>query len=347
MSLNLEDIAELAGVSRSTVSRVINGRSDVSEKTRERVLRVIEEHNFRPNHAARSLVTHRTQTIGILVPQPVTAFNSRYFPTLLQGVGDVTHERDYATLLWWGQPGEEEERFSRRILQQNQLVEGLILASHTIDTGLVQRMVQTKIPFVMVERATQFADKISYVTIDNVSAAQDAVEHLIRLGRRRIAHISGLLTNIDGIDRLAGYRNALEKHGIPFDEQLVLEGEFNFRSGYRCMKHLLAYDIDAVFVANDDSAVGVLQALYESGVRVPDDIAVIGFDNSTATFDYAPQLTTVHQPVQQKGAVATALLLDLIEGVVKDPQHVVLPTHLVVRHTCGAHASERSDVSST
>ncbi len=336
MSLNLEDIAKLAGVSRSTVSRVINDRSDVSESTRKKVMRIIDEHNFRPNLAARTLVTQRSKVIGTLLPQSPTALSSLYFPNLLEGIGDTTHQRDYATLLWWGQSGEEEQRFTKRILQKNQLMEGLIIAAHTLDNSLIQRIFETKIPFVMVERPAIFNDQINYVTVDKVAGAKTPVEHLINLGRRRIGHITGILVNVDGMDRLTGYRNALERHNLPMDPDLIVEGHFNQKFGYLGMKQLLKQGVDAVFAGNDDSAVGALQALREARVRIPADVALVGFDDVTSALDFAPQLTTIHQPIRQKGALATALLLDLIEGKVKSPQHILLPTHLVIRQSCGA-----------
>ncbi len=337
MTLNLEDVAKIAGVSRSTVSRVINDHPNVSDSTREKVLKVIEEQNFRPNLAARTLVTQRTRVIGVLTPHSVAVFTPYYFPVLLQGIGDTTHERDYATLLWWGQSGDEEERFSRRILLQNRLMDGLIISSAPVDDPLIPRMLESKIPFVLVERATRFTDQISYVTVDNVQAAQMAVEHLIKLGRRRIGHITGALNNIDGIDRLTGYHNALQKHNIRYDPPLVAKGEFTRRSGYSGMNELLSRGVDAVFAGSDDTAVGALQAMQERGVRVPDDIALVGFDDLPTALDFKPEITTVHQPIQEKGARAAALLLDLIEGVVDRPQHVLLPTHLVIRESCGAH----------
>lgn len=338
MSLNLEDIARLAGVSRSTVSRVINDQPNVSENTRQRVWQIVEEHNFRPNLAARSLVTQRTRVIGIFYPHPLQAFTPYYFPTLLQGIVDTTHDRDYATLLWWAQSSEEKERFSKRILQQNRLMDGLIIASAPIDDPLIQRIVELEIPFVMVERPTRFEDKIGSVTIDNVKAAQVAVEYLISLGRRRIGHITGAMNNIDGRDRVTGYRQALEAQGLPFDPALVVEGKFNRNSGYLGMKELLTRNLDAVFAGNDDMAVGALQALNEAGVRIPHDVAVVGFDDLPTALESSPQITTVHQPIQEKGALATGLLLDLIEGVTEEPRQIILPTHLVIRQSCGGPA---------
>ncbi len=331
--MNIEDIAKLAGVSRSTISRVLNNRSDVSERTRQKVMRIIEENNYRPNPAARTLVTQRTRVIGVLVPHSVTSFASPYLPTLLQGIDDASHQRDYATLLWWGKYGEEEERFTKRILHDNPLMEGLIVAFHNIDNALIGRMVETGIPFVMVERPGQYIDQISYVTIDNVKAGRVATEHLISLGRRRIGHISGPMQTVDGIDRLTGYRYTLDRSGIPFNPDLVIEGQFDIDGGYMAMKELLKQNVDALFAGNDDTAVGAMQAIREAGLRIPEDIAVIGFDDLQPALSFGMKLTTIHQPVRQKGATAAALLLDMIEGNAPEPQRIILPTSLIVRES--------------
>lgn len=337
---NLEDIARKAGVSRSTVSRVINDEPYVSDRTRAKVRAIIEAEGFSPNPAARMLVTQRTRVIGVVIPHTllVTFQDPYYYPTLLQGVSETTNERDYATLLWWGQSYDDEDRFARRILQQNRLMDGLIVASPTSDDPLIPRLVDLGMPFVMVERPTISADRISYVSVDNVQAAQNAVTHLLGLGRRRIATITGALDNVDGQDRLTGYRNALQNHGIPFDPALVAEGRFTHQSGYIATRKLVKSGIDAIFAANDISAQGALDALSDAGLRVPDDIAVIGFDDLPNAVQSTPQLSTVRQPIQQKGIVATNLLLDLIEDKVQGPRQILLPTQLVIRQSCGAMA---------
>jgi DNA-binding LacI/PurR family transcriptional regulator len=329
--MNIEDIARLAGVSRSTVSRVLNERSDVSERTRQKVMEVIEANRYQPSHAARTLATQRTRVIGVLVPHAATSFFSPYLPTLLQGIGDSTHERDYSTLLWWGQYGEEEERLTRRILDANQLMEGLIVAFHAVDNVLVERIVKTNIPFVMVERPTQFADQISYVTVDNVQGARTAV-----------GHITGHMHNIDGIVRCESYRQTIRDHGLVYEPELIVEGQFDIKSGYQGMKELLKLGVDAVFTGNDNIAAGALHALIEDGIKVPDDIALVGFDDLPPVMDIKPELTTIHQPVREKGAKAAHLLLDMLECRVTEVQHHVLPAPLVIRDSCGAASAERS-----
>ena len=335
--MNLDDIARIAGVSRTTVSRVINDHPDVSIRTRQKVLKVIEEHRFHPNAVARMLVTQQTRIIGVGFHNPTYLFPSYYASTLYQGINRVAYERNYATLMWWEQSHMEKDYFTQRILQQRRLMDGVLIATAEMDTPLIERIMETKIPFVMMEKPTRHTDEISYVTIDNIQSALMAVEHLIKLGRKHIAHITGSMNIIDGQERLEGYQKALQHHDIPFDPDLIAEGAFTRESGYHAMKELLERNIpiDAVFVGNDDSAEGVFQALKEVNLCIPDDIAVVGFDDVPAARDASPALTSIHQSIQERGAQATALLLDLIEGSVKKPHHITLPTRLVIRQSCG------------
>ncbi|MEO8612023.1 MAG: LacI family DNA-binding transcriptional regulator [Chloroflexota bacterium] len=339
--LNLEDIAKKAGVSRSTVSRVINKEPYVSAKTRTRVMEVIEQESFRPNPAARMLVTQRTHIIGMVVPQISNVFfaDNSYFPMLLQGASSAINEHDHSMLLWLQQDGENREQFSQRIAR-NRLMDGMVLCSIIESDPIVEMALETGMTFVTVERPIGFANKVSdqfsYVTVDNVHAANMAVEHLIRLGRKRIAHITGHLTIADGQDRLQGYRQAILRAGMPLDENLIFPGFFTREYGYLGMKTLLKYKPDAVFAGGDTTAQGALQAIHEAGLRVPDDIAIVGFDDLDIATQMTPKLTTIRQPVQQKGATAASLLIDKIEGRANGPQRVILPTELVIRQSCGA-----------
>jgi LacI family transcriptional regulator len=332
--MKLEDIAKKAGVSRSTVSRVVNGDDYVSEKTRIKVMKVIDDEGYTPNPAARMLVTQRSQVIGAIVSS--FAFDdSFYFPTVMRGIGDATAECDYGMLVWMGETMNDLDRLSRRVLS-NRLVDGLILSSTEIDSPLLERVVLSRTTFVMLERPTKFTDQISYVTVDNVRAACDAVEHLLKLGRQRIAAITGRLNNIDAVDRLTGYKMALQNADRPYDEHLVQQGYFTREGGYRAMKALLPYKPDAVFVATDQMATGALNALQQEGLRVPQDVAVVGFDDLPIASSTIPSLTTIRQPIYEKGFKAAVLLMNLVEGKADVPQQVILPTELIVRESCGA-----------
>ncbi|MBN2471116.1 MAG: substrate-binding domain-containing protein, partial [Anaerolineae bacterium] len=243
-------------------------------------------------------------------------------------------QRDYASLLFVAQTNEDEDTLYQRILK-NRLMDGLVIASATQDSHITGRLVQHDIPFVMVERPGALAEHISYVSIDNVAAAQDAVNHLLNQGRRRIGHITGSLNNADGQDRVVGYKQALKAAGLSVDPALIVEGHFTSRSGYLGMKTLLKQEVDAVFAASDTTAYGALQAMQEAGVRVPEDVAMVGFDDLPRATEMTPPLTTVRQPIHFKGYQAAMLLLDLLEDKVTGVKHILLPTQLVLRASSG------------
>jgi DNA-binding LacI/PurR family transcriptional regulator len=261
--MNLDDIAQLAGVSRATVSRVINDHPDVSATTRQKVRDIIDQHNFQPNLAARMLVTQRTRIVGVVICDPFNTFSTPYGSTIIQGISKITQERDYAMLTWWQENRAAEDHFSQRIVQQNRLMDGMLITSSNMDSELVSQLLSLNTVFVMMEKPTRHAEKISYVTIDNIQSARTAVEHLFNLGRRHIAHIMGPRHNIDAQERLLGYQQVLAEHDIPYDPALVAEGAFSRQSGYSAMTDLLARDvtIDALFTGNDEMAQGALLAL--------------------------------------------------------------------------------------
>ncbi len=337
--MKLEDIAKKVGVSRSTVSRVINNQPYVGERTRQRVLKVIEQEQFQPDPAARALVTGRTEIIGVAIPQISNVFfgDNSYFPMLMQGIAETTIKRDYALLLWLAHSHEERVGFSDRV-SKNRQPDGLITASVTQNDPLFDRLINMKRTFVMVETPPRFDDSVNYVTIDNVRASEQAVEHLAALGRRRIATITGQLDIRDGADRLQGYKNGLERVGLPLDPQLIYPGQFSRDYGYNGIKHLLQFNPDAVVCGGDTIAIGAIEAIQKAGLRVPDDIAVVGFDDLDVALKSNPPLTTIRHSVQRVGEVAAQLLIDIIEGKVQPPHHIVLPTELVVRQSSDPNA---------
>ncbi len=337
--MKLEDIAKKVGVSRSTVSRVINNQPYVGERTRQRVMKVIEQEQFQPDPAARALVTGRTEIIGVAIPQTTNVFfgDNSYFPMLLQGIAETTIKRDYAMLLWLGQSLEERNGFSERV-SKNRQPDGLIIASVTENDPLFSRLITMKRTFVMVETPPRFDEIVNYVTIDNVRASEQVVEHLASVGYRRIATITGQLNIRDGTDRLQGFKNGMEKVGLPVDPDLIYPGQFSREYGYMGMKHLLQFKPDAVICGGDTVAIGAIDAIHEAGLKVPDDVAIVGFDDLDVAVQSDPPLTTIRHSVQRVGEVAAQLLIDLIEGKVQAPHHIVLPTELVVRQSSDYNA---------
>lgn len=341
--MNLEDIAKKAGVSRSTVSRVINHDRYVSEKTRQRVWEVIKQNGFEPNPAARALVTRRTRIVGVAIPQTTNVFfgDNSYYPMLLQGVGETINRRDYAMLLWLNASNEERQTFAKRVARNRQ-TDGFVITSVIEDDPLFNRFVESNRLFVMVETPPARHEQINYVTIDNIRAAEVTVEHLVSLGRRRIATITGQLNIRDGLDRFTGYKNALHRADLPLDSNLISEGLFNRQAGYDGLKQLLGHKPDAVVCGGDTIAVGAIEAIHEAGLRVPDDIAVIGFDDLDVAVQGDPPLTTIRHSVQRVGEVAAGLLIDLVEGKLHPPQHIVLPTELIIRRSTDPTSTGRT-----
>ncbi|HOC22369.1 MAG TPA: LacI family DNA-binding transcriptional regulator [Anaerolineae bacterium] len=330
----LEEIARLSGVSRSTVSRVINNDPHVSEETRARVLEVVVRLNYQPNAIARSLAAGKTHVLGLIIPKRVVeVFSDPYFPILLQGAFAACNARDYAMTLWMADPADE-IRFIAKVLN-NGLLDGVIISSMVLDDPLVTALNASKLPFVLVGRHPS-APEVSYVDVDNISSAQMAVEHLYRLGYRRIATITGMLDTISGVDRRQGYENALRIHAIPVDPALIVEGGFSETGGEAAMRRLLPLRPDAIFIASDAMAAGALRVLREAGLRVPQDMAVVSFDDTPIASRTEPPLTTVRQPIEALGETAVNTLLHVLEHPDAGPRRVILPTRLIIRESCGA-----------
>ena len=331
--LNLHDIARKAGVSKSTVSRVVNGGINVSEKTLHRVQEIIEEEGFVPNPGGRILHLQQTYVIGIIFLHNIndTFEDPYYFPLFLQGVNRAARLKGYSTLLWIDSGEEDEQQFYQRILG-NRMVDGLLIASSRINSALIDKLLKADSTFVMVERPSSNADKINFVSSDNLEAAYTAVTYLIERDYQRIGTITGRMDHVDGRDRLEGYKQALQDAKYDLDDALIVEGDFTYSSGYEGMQELLKQDVDAVFAATDRSALGALQAIEEANLSVPDDIALVGFDDLTQYIQPPVlPLTSVNHQILEKSAQATTLLIDLIEGRCKSPQQITLATQLIIR----------------
>jgi len=332
-SMTLEEIAKLSGVSRSTVSRVINDDPKVRQETRQRVLQIIQQVNYQPNALARSLAGGRTRVLSLVIPEGVTRlFSDPYFPILIQGVSMACNAHDYSVMLWLADPDYERRTISRIV--QDKLSDGTIIASMLNDDPLVEALLEDGSPFILIGRNPTH-ENISYVDVDNQGSTRLAIAHLLRLGYRRIATITGPQNMIAGLDRLEGYKQAFRQWDLPIDPDLIVEGDFSEDSGYTTMQRLIPRRPDAVFAASDYMAIGALRAMRENGLRVPHDIAIIGFDDVPMAARIDPPLTTVRQPIQKTGAIAAEVLIDLIEFPKTGPRRVILPTELVIRGSCG------------
>jgi LacI family transcriptional regulator len=334
-NLTLVDIAKQTGVSRSTVSRVVNDDPNVNENVRKRIQEVIISTGYQPHPAARSLASQRSWMIGLVLPRSVSNFFiDPYFPRLTQGVAQACNQHNYTLGLFLMETNEDERRIFPRISHRG-LLDGIILQTAQMEDKLTNRLLKSDFPVVVAGRP--FKTKgFSYIDVDNVEATQGAVRHLIQLGYQRIGTITGRMNSTAGIDRLEGYRKAIMEQGWEVDEGLIVEGDFSEKSGYTAMQQLLSAKPDAVFAASDTMAIGAIRAVQESGLQVPEDIAFVGFDDLPVASQSDIKLTTVRQPIVQFGARAVETLIDLIENGIKPSRRIIMDTELVIRDSCGA-----------
>ncbi|MEU3948051.1 LacI family DNA-binding transcriptional regulator [Streptomyces sp. NPDC029526] len=339
----LEAVAARAGVSRATVSRVVNGGDGVREPLAERVRQAVEELGYVPNQAARSLVTKRHDAVAVIVAEPETrVFSDPFFARQLRGISKELTAHDNQLVLLLTEGRHDHARVGRYLAGGH--VDGALVFSLHLADPLPELIQRAGLPTVFGGRpgwtGGRGADDVRYVDSDNRGGARDAVRHLLGLGREHVAHITGPLDQTSAADRLAGYRDVM----AGADPLLVAEGDFTAGGGERAMRELLDRrpSLDAVFAANDLTAAGALRALREHGRRVPDDVAVVGFDDMLPVAEQTdPPLTTVRQDIEEMGRLMARLLLrDLDRGTPEaeaeaeaggSPAGVVLPTTLVRR----------------
>ncbi|MEU9786743.1 LacI family DNA-binding transcriptional regulator [Streptomyces phaeochromogenes] len=328
----IHDVAREAGVSRGTVSRVLNGGHYVSPTAQEAVNAAIRRTGYVVNRHARSLITGRSDSIGFLLTEPQERFfEDPNFNVLLRGCTQALAAHDIPLLLMLAGTEDERRRITRYITAGH--VDGVLLVSSHSGDPVAEQLREAGVPLVMCGKPIGVGSKVSYVAADDRDGARDMVRHLVSLGRRRIGVVTGPLDTPGGVERLAGYREVLSESGIDFDERLVVSGDYSRASGEAGAEGLLAQcpDVDAVFVASDLMAQGVLTSLERAGRRVPEDVSVGGFDDSSAALAARPQLTTIRQPYDRISAEMVRVLLAQIGG--EDPAAVILPTELVKRQS--------------
>lgn len=328
----IAQIAQIAGVSVPTVSKVLNGRADVAPPTRERVEQVIEQYGFVRNRAARALRKGKTGLVDMILPR----LDDEYFLPILQGAAQVLREAGFRLLLTSSSDQPEEEVRGIDTLADHSM-DGILVILPSEET--VAYLEQSGLRFVLIHSQGGLLSMVPSVRITSWEGGYVATSHLIKLGHRRIAYIGKTARTRDGIERIAGYRAALDSAHLPNDSQLECAGSFNEVDGYTAARDLLALPDPptAIFAGNDRQAAGVYRALHEAGLTVPGDISVIGFDNLPFTEILTPPLTTVHAPRLELGRTAAAMLLRLINGEPIDMPRVVLPTHFIERQSCRPH----------
>jgi DNA-binding LacI/PurR family transcriptional regulator len=327
----LEEVASRAGVSRATVSRVVNGSPKVSPDVRLAVQAAVSELGYVPNRAARSLVTRRSGSVGVVITEPPDRlFNDPFFPRLLRGISGALSARDLQLVLLMPENPADTERTADYLAAGH--VDGSLLVSLHGDDPLPDRLARAGVPFVVGGRPLRDT-AASFVDVDNRGGARTAVEHLLAGGRRVIATIAGPADMGAGVDRIAGYREALADAGLPIDASLETRGDFTQESGAAAMERLLSArpDIDAVFAASDLMAAGAMAVLETAGRRIPQDVAVVGYDNSPVASTVRPRLTSVRQPIEEMGHEMARLLVDAVDGTDLVQRRVILATELVRR----------------
>lgn len=338
-----QDVARLAGVSRTTVSFVLNEVPGVkiSEETRQRVLRAARDLNYYPAAAARTLASGKTQRIGLILGEGQARLGvDAFLPPFLQGVTASVHRRGYLLVLQLAEDVPSHEAYARLIREQQ--VDGVILSGPKDGDPILEELAEDRFPLILHGRLNRTDFPI--VDVDNQAGAYQAVQHLIGLGHERIGFISNAPLSYAGAqDRFAGYKQALGEHDLAQDPTLVHTASFLPGSGRAAMERLLCLDQppSAVFAASDVVAIGAMSAIHDAGRRIPDDVAIVGFDDIFLAAHVHPRLTTVRVPAYGLGWTAAEVLTALIEGDEEVPS-MILETELIVRESCGAPPGARN-----
>ncbi|MEA5078211.1 MAG: LacI family DNA-binding transcriptional regulator [Anaerolineaceae bacterium] len=328
-SSTIRDVARLAGVSVATISRYLNHTAPLAADTEERVQRAMDELNFTPHSVARNLATHRTNNIGLVVEN----IGGDFFTPLLDGIVSVTQKNNLNLLIFTSTQS--------NLTQTNHLgpgnTDGLLVFVDALDPSALRELHHRGHPIVLIQQSAPLGLAIPSVSIENKAGARNLVDHLIEAhGRRRIVFLRGPEGNEDSDWREGGYRESLTQHGLAVEDELIANGDYDRFVAMEAVRKLIAQHVqfDAIFAADDESALGALQALKEAGLDVPGQVSLVGFDDQRITPFLTPPLTTVHAPTDRVGVIAAECILKLIN---KEPVDLVnlLPTEIVVRNSCG------------
>lgn len=331
MAASIKDVAREAGVSIATVSRVLNDIDVVNEDTKKKVKDAIKKLSYRPNIVARSLKTQKSSTIGIIIPD----ISNQFYPEIVRGCEDVANIYNYNIMLCNADLDVDKEMEALRILKEK-MIDGVIYMSNSIEQNIISLIKELEMPTVLVE--TTDADGIfPSVSIDNVMAASDAVKYLINKGNKKIAYVGTTTEKVNALSkRYTGYKKGLTEMEINLDKDLVYFGGVKARDGYAGINTILdkKAEVDAVFCASDEIAMGVINALRDKGIKVPGDVDVMGFDDIYSASIFYPKLTTVSQPMYDMGSVSMRMLIKSINNLVVEEKHFILPYRIVERDSC-------------
>lgn len=330
-SVTIRDVARHADVSVATISRFINQNAPVSQEAAERIQQVMLDLNYKPHAAARHLAMRRTQTIGLVLHNVHTDF----FAPLLSGIESVVNQNQYNLLVATNQSPKRKDS-QPPVGPHN--TDGLLVFADSLSEERLIHLSLNGFPLVLIHRTPPVNLRIPFVTVENKAATRKIIDHLIKVhNRKRIVFLRGLHEQEDSHWREKGYLDALDANGIRFDPALILDGEFRGEIAYQNIKKLIKQhkiNFDAIFTGNDDAATGVLTALHESGLRVPEDVSVAGFDNSRLSPFLDPPLTTVRAPTEEVGRCAASLLFNMMRDQPAEPV-TLLSTEIIIRRSCG------------
>jgi LacI family transcriptional regulator len=330
--VTIVDVAKRSGVSAATVSHVLNGTRFVSMSVKQRVLEAVEELGYQPNSLARSLRKKETQSLGLVLPDSV----NQYFAEIFSGVEKAAYDKGYSVILCNTEGDETREKLYINVLRNKQ-VDGILFVSAGDHAQTFQFLLENKIPVALVDRDLPDLE-IDTVTADNFQGGYLATKHLISLGHKRIACITGPAGIVPSGRRIAGYRNALEEEDIRFDEQLICAGNFHAESGKLAASHLFESNPpSAIFAFNDLMAVGAIRAAAESKRNIPTDLALVGFDDIELSSFIQPSLTTIRQPKQEMGRLAVEMLISRIADPNTPIKKITLPVSIIKRESCGGN----------
>ena len=336
-NVTLKQIAEALGISAMTVSRVINNKKNVDEKTRKKVLEKARSMGYTPNYLAKSLVSNKSFTIGVVVPE----ISHSFFPEVIRGIEEVAYQEDYQLILTHSAEDTEREKAAIETLRSKR-VDGIMIScsQFTKDLSYFKELRSSGLPVVFFDRCLEDAG-FSCVGVDDKAAAKRITQHLIDHGYTRIAHLKGAQGLSIGQRRLEGFREAMRDSDLKVDEEWIVESGLQEKGGYEAMKKLLELPAEkrprAVFAVNDPAAFGAIEAIREGGLTIPDDIAIVGFSDDIRAELLSVPLTTVQQPAYEVGKKAAETLLNIINGEYKSEENIQVLTKLKIRSSCGTH----------
>jgi len=332
------DVARAAGVSGATVSRVFNSNGAVNPETRERVLRIAAELDYHPNLIASNFVRGVSGNIGVIIPRipNVHIFSVYYFSVLLSGIGEVLEEKGYNLLLFFYKTDNSGNNDYSGYFKGGKVDGCIFLGTLRNDAGLL-KLRDAGYNFCLVNNYMDGSD-ISYIDADNITGSYEAVSCLIGLGHRKIAFLNGPETYVNSMDRLTGYKKALEENGLPFDGRYVLQGNYGKKSGYTASFEIMRYKEmpTAVFAGNDRMAAGLIRGFKDGGLKIPDDISVAGYDDSDISTVIQPALTTVRIPFYEMGKRCADEFVKQVKGKKGQRFNISVKPELIVRESCAA-----------